>query len=675
MTVKDFLVSKFGTDEPEPNQTNIWRLALTKQIHDSYTFFATNFAYTADKNGDLTTLKPFVGQAIHRYTLDSQLRAGLPGRMVEVKARQLGWTTENIARMLHFCLDENRRALLLVNDEDVAAEQATRLGTMLNGLPQWMQPMRRIQNLKHLVFDNPNPKDRASRPGLNSASQITVPSSFRGVGGAIFVCISEYAFMEPERQMEVQTGLITAIGMNPKSILVIDTTPNGGGDSYHAMVEESVEENPKWTRRIENWKGELSPQDVLDGILGVPDSVAKGYPNVMIPAICPWRIHSEYSCRSKLTPNGQLRPLTKAQREETEATLGKLTKYGGEEELDLRDRYGVITERLFWRRRMIDGYKFPTEEMALLAFRQEYLSSIDSAFVDSGTAPFDRVSLDVLDRMKRTPFAVGLFDREGEFRHWELNGTEVSYKGEYRDANPWHQIRLYAPPENGEKYTMGIDCDNAYESPDADATVAQIVRFRDRKVVATYEARVPSFELIKQFYCLYRWYWNCYYAIETAGMGYDLVRRCIDAGMNNVHYWKRYDAENPEPSKYPGWETNRITRPMMDQMLMEVICHRNPQSGKAEPLVVIPDEKTLKEIRGLSRQPSGSFKSSRGHDDHVDSLEIALCIAEEPYSGLRRRREQDDKEEEKRKRHEFEQNFKWATSASYNRNRPDLSRL
>ncbi len=666
--VIDYLKFRHGTDTPEPGHENLWRLDLTRHAHESYTFFASNFCYVANKSGELTLLQPWVGQAIHRYTIDCQIREGLPARMVEVKARQLGWTTENIARMLHYCLDENRRALLLVNDEDVAAEQAVRLGTMLNGLPQWLQPMRRIQNLKHLVFDNPNPKDRARNPGLNSAAQITVPSEFRGVGGAIFVCISEFAFMDDTKQTQVQSGLISAIGLNPASILIIDTTPNGIDFAYEPMVREAVEENPKWTSKIENWKGELSAQDVLDGILGTPDSVKRGYPGIMIPAMCPWRLHPEYSCKSKLTPFGVLPAMKTAQVQELEATIGKISKYGGEEELDLRDRYGVALERLFFRRRMIDQYKFPTEEMKLLAFRQEYGNTIDSMFIDSGTAPFDRASLDALRRMEKTPAAVGLFERENEFAHWELRGETI---GKHRDPNPWHQIRVYAPPEPGEKYTMGIDTDIAYESPDSDATVAQVVRFRDRKIVATYEARVPSHELIKQLFCLYKWYSNCYYAIETAGMGYDLVRRCIDAGMGNVHYYKRYDADLPEPTRYPGWETNKITRSMMDQLLTEMLCHRNPDSGKAEPLFIIPDAKTIKEICGLSRTPSGSFKSARGKDDHVDALDIALCIAQDPYSGLIRHEAQQKADQ----RREFEAYFKGMLGGRGTRNRPDLANL
>jgi hypothetical protein len=670
--IPGWLMMKYGTADIPDEQTNMVRLAMTGHIRDSYNWFASNLVWISDKRGRRSTLHPFVGQAIHRVTLDSQLRAGLPGYMVEVKVRQLGWTIECLARGLHYCLDEDRRALILVDDEDVATEQALRFNMMLNGLPAWLQPMRRIQNMKHVAFENPNPKDRMAHPGLNSSIQITVPSSFRGAPPG-FVCISEYAHMDTERQDQIQQGIISAAAMTPNTIIIVDSTPAGYDASYEPMVKEAIADNPRWTRRIEQWKGELSARDVMNGILGIPDSVEKGYPT-MVPAICFWRIHEEYDCKSKSNPRGELPPLTKAQKAETEATLGKSSRYGGDEELELRDKYGVSTSRLFWRRRKIDRYKMPTEEMKLLTFRQEFAgATVEEAFVESGKAPFPRDCLDALRRQKRTPIAVGLFEREDTFAHWEFRG-EPFVAGEgmrHRDRNAWQEIRIYAGPENGEKYTMGVDCDVAYESPESDASVAQVVRFRDSKVVATYKAKVGSAELMLQLYCLYRWYWNCYYAIETAGMGYDLVRRCIDRGMGNAHYYKRYDADNPEPTKFPGWETSKpFMRQMMDQTLLEMLCHRDRETAKATPLFNIPDAETINEICNLSRTPSGSFKSSRGHDDHVDALDIALCIAQDPYSGLSRNQRQ---EPEMRK--EFENEFAWATSGPTSRNRPNLASI
>jgi hypothetical protein len=659
LDVGQFFQAKFGTDACPKGHEDLWRVELTRMMHLSPLFFKRNFAYVVNKQKNLVLLRPWVGQAILNVAKQSQYRNELPVRIVEIKARQLGWTTDNIADAMWYVLDENHRALILVDDEDVAADQATNVGTMLNNLPAWMQPMRRIQNIKHYIFDNPNPKDRLDNPGLNSAIQITVPSSFRGEAPGLVIA-SEYAHMTTERQIAIQTGIVSAMPMRPESWFIVDTTPNGFDDSYEPMVREAVADNPKWTKRLEQHKGELRASDVLNGALGLPDAVAKGYPGVFIPAVCPWRYHEEYDCRSRENPHAELRPITKAQLEEMKQTLGTLARYGDEEEKELHEKYGVSLSRLFWRRRKIDGYKLPTQDMKLLAFRQEFLHTIDSAFIDSGTVPFDRMAMDALRAMEKPPLVTGLFEGEDQFHQ----GAD----------NEWQQVRIYAPPQSGEKYTMGVDTDIAYESMNSDATVAQVVRWRDNKVVCTFECRAPDYIVRKQLYYMYRWYFNCYYAIELKGMGYQMIRSCMDMGMRNVYYWKRLDREpgTALPSDYPGWETNEKTRPLMDQTFTELLCRKHPETGRADPDIIIPDEKTIDEVTKLMRQPSGAFKAKSGsHDDHYDALCIALCIARDGYSGMHRRTREQEAEE---RRPEFEQAFRWVTEVKQT-NRPDLSNI
>ena len=206
---------------------------------------------------------------------------------------------------------------------------------------------------------------------------------------------------------------------------------------------------------------------------------------------------------------------------------------------------------------------------------------------------------------------------------------------------------------------MGIDTNIAYESAESDATVAQVVRWRDNKIVCTYEARVPAHILINQLYFIYRWYFNCYYAPETKGMGYALVRGCIERGMRNVYYYKRLDRDHPEMTPYPGWDTNSRTRPLMDQTATELICRRDPSNGKPEP-DIIPDAKTLHEIRNLGREPSGAFKSRNGTTTTTtrSASRFASLVTRSTY--LHRTKH----EAEEEKRAEFETNCALISSGS-----------
>jgi hypothetical protein len=655
-SVADMLRGRFGTDTV-PTDDRAWKGAEIKSFLDSSVYALRNYMMTADPStGRLSTLDPYTGQAILAVAKNSQKRRELPQYILEMKPRQVGWTTWILGDGLHTAMHPNRKCLILVDDEDVADEKSVQLGTMINSLPRIMQPMRRIQNLKHLVFDNPNPKQRIENPGLNSNLQITVPSSFRG-NTPHFLALSEFAFYNDDVLAQVTQGLIPAMALSELTCVYIDTTPNGFDDYYYPMAMESIERNKKWIRRIEKARN-LTAQQVLDGALGEPDRPDAGF----VPAVSFWFMHEAYTTRDD-NPRGQLPRLSASKRGELEADLGRNTRYGGAEEVDLRDEKGVSLQRLYWRRRKIDSYELPTPELKLLTFRQEFTSSIHSMFVTYGNSPFDRESLDALMRQEREPIAVGRLERGDDNRI----GIRTSA------ANEWLRINFYAPPEQGQQYTMGVDCGVAYESPTSDASVAQILRFSDYKVCATLIGRVPDYILREQLYLLYQWYMHCYYAVELKGIGYQLMRSLVDMGASNYYSWKRLDAELPEPSRYPGWETSAKTRPIMDETMVELISHRNRETNACEPNIIIPDAYTLREIQSLARQPSGAVKSSSGHDDAYDALAIAACIAQDPYGGLHKKGANVAPTREERS--DFNRLFKTTVFGRRDRNHPDLSRI
>jgi len=652
MTTAQYLRATFGETTPQAGDHEKWRIAEIRQFHSSPLFAISNYMRTADKSGNLLHIRPFAGQAIMDVCIESQRRRGVRQRVVGVKSRQVGWSTWTLGRMLHNSMMKNRRAMFLVPDEDVAAVMATRLGTMINSLPVFMQPMRRIQNIKHIVFANPNPKDRIERPGLGSELQITVPSPMRGIPPQ-FLGISEFSHMLPQAQLDVSSSIIPAIPMTEHSCIIIDTTPNGFDDFYYPTVMEAVERNPNWVRRLEYSKGTFTAQEILSGALGEPDRPDEGD---WVPAFEPWRMHEEYSVRTDEDPQGELRKPRKELWAAFLADVGKNARYGGEEETDLRDRFGTSDGRLYWRRKKIDSYPMPTLDMRLATFHQEFGNTIAETFIESGKTPFDRDCLNALLRQERPPAARGcLRTEDGQI------GIDTTFHSD------WQEVRVYAPPEVGEQYSIGIDTNVAYENPEADATVAMVVRFRDNKVVAIYVARTSEHILRQQIFLLYRWYFNAYYAVELKGMGYQLARSLIEMGASNYYSWKRLDSEMPEPSKFPGWETSGKTRPIMDSVFTELLCKRD-DGNRPIPDIIVPDQQTLREIQGLTRQPSGALKSSNGKDDCYDALCIALCIARDPYGGFHRSKDGPTDAD----RRDFERLFNRMNS---DRNRPNLANI
>jgi hypothetical protein len=420
-------------------------------------------------------------------------------------------------------------------------------------------------------------------------------------------------------QDDFQTGLVGAMPLDDSACVIIDTTPNGHDDGYEPLVDEAVRRNPKWVR---SWERKECPtrQQIYDGILGEPDKPERGY----VPAFWPWHFHEQYTTKDE-SPFGELPRMSKSQLQEVKDTLGKLSRYGNDEEQELVEKYGCSLYRIFWRRRKIDSYfttsRINDERLRILVFRQEFATTWKDCFVDYETSPFDPIALDYIGRHHvRMPSAQGILRNDGQGIY--LDSTWVS---------PNEELRVYAPPEGTEHYCMGIDTQIAFDSDTADNTVAQVLRVRDKKIVATYTAKVPSYRLRDQLKLIYTWYNNAYYAVETQGIGYGLSRELIDAGMHNTYYWKRLDRDVPEESKYPGWQTDAKTRPIMEQALIECLSARDPD-GRPMPLCIITDKRTFDELTTVKRDAYGKIKAgSRQHDDHVDALMICLAIMNDAY--------------------------------------------
>jgi len=650
MSVREFLEHRFGERIPGPDEMDAWRMAETQAFMQSPIFAKRNYFVIPNKRGDLVKLQPWSGQAMLAVCRQSQRKRGLRQFIVEVKPRQVGWTTDILGDALQEAMLPNRRVTVMVKRETVADELSHKVATMYNNLPAHMKPMKRIDNLKFLIFDNPNSVNRGTNPGLNSTFSITLPDAMRGRTPHLVVA-SEYAFWSEDEQSDFNSGLLAAMPLDDSACIYIDTTPNGHDESYEPMVLEAVENNPKW---VKSWENPMTPtaDEILQGALGEPDHPERG----MVPAFWPWWRHEEYTTRND-NQRGELRALTEKQVAEMNDTCGRVDKYGGAEESELRDRFQLSPYRLWWRRRKIDSYKMPDQRLRLLTFRQECASTWDSCFIEYEDSPFDPVCLDELRRQIREPSARGLLRRDGD--------------GIYVDQT-WHssyeEVRFYGGPTGTDRYVIGMDTAIAYENPESDQSVAVVLRVRDAKVMAVYVARVPEYRLREQLKLLYEMYNNAYYAVETAGAGYALVRSCIDIGMSNVYYWKRLDRGDPEESKFPGWQTDPRSRNNMEAALIERISRRD-RDGNPELTLNIPDREMVRQIEGLRRTPTGALKSPRGLDDHADALMIALMVLQDAFLPYQKHAK------EKREREELNALFMKYNGAQNDRNHPKFEDL
>jgi hypothetical protein len=104
------------------------------------------------------------------YNRIKKLRAlGKPIRMIILKARQEGVSTlcealifERTARF------ENTNSLIVAHEPESTDAIFAMSKLFYDLLPTWAKPMRRYDNKKQMVFENPEEKTRSADPGLRS---------------------------------------------------------------------------------------------------------------------------------------------------------------------------------------------------------------------------------------------------------------------------------------------------------------------------------------------------------------------------------------------------------------------------------------------------------------------------------------------------------------------------
>ncbi len=630
---KQYIVQQCKERNIQPEQVgdDEIKFALTERILKSPMFAIRNFFHTVAKTLELSRIEPWTGQLLFDVVCESQRKNEYAQRVIEIKPRQVGYTTWLIARGMWHAIQPNSSVVFMVPDDEVTKNLNKRVADVYNNLG-WMTPLKRIENQGRVVFSNPDARTRDFDKGLESQIVVVVPGPIRGFSPT-FVVLSEFAHYRDISTIDpsdMLTGLLSGMSAGAESAVFIDTTPNGYDEDYYPLVQEAMERNPKWVRCWER-NSIPSKEEIVSGAFGQPDRPGSGW----VPVFTSWLWHENYTTKDE-HPLGQLKKLTSEQRKELTSTIGKLDKYGGDEELELQKRYGATVERLAWRRWKLDtdiqGYDY---RQKLLTFRQEYATTAQDAFVDFGNQAFDALGLALITRQWRHPSARGMlksdYNQQGATLEWTIDQTFHS---------PWEEMRFWAPPGN-DAFVIGVDLGVSFENEEVDETYACVLRRRDLKQVAVYAARAPMHRVRQALYALYRYYNNAYTAIEVES-NKSIVRELYDMGMRNQYHWKRLDQDIVEDTKYLGWETNHNTRDTMQGALCEEIARRNTED-KPEPGITLRDKRTIDQLLTIKRDANGKFVARGGSkDDAAMALMIALAADRDtlhPYVPPRRAQE------------------------------------
>jgi len=303
------------------------------------------------KDQQIVLLKFNRAQQIIYKSIQKFRDQGKPIRVIILKARQEGVSTlcesfifEQTAR------HENTHSLIVAHEPEStdAIFQMSKL--FYDMLPPNQKPLRRYDNKKQMVFENPDEKTRVSEPGLRSKIVIATASKVKVGRGLTLHCFhgSEVAFWENAE--ELMNAVMQAIPENPNTMVFLESTANGfGGDGgyFFKLVEEAAANE-----------------------------------NDFEMIFLPWYLMPEYSLRFSSD-------------EEKSRFMEALTNY----EKDIVSCYEITPEQLNWRRWAIKNKCGGDLEK----FKQEYPIRIDEAFIASSNTVIPKELIELQRKYVREP--------------------------------------------------------------------------------------------------------------------------------------------------------------------------------------------------------------------------------------------------------------------------------
>ena len=160
---------------------------------------------------------------------------------VVLASRQSGKSITSCAYLLWYLLfTPEVTVAVLANKGVIAREMISRIVTMLESVPFFLQPGVKILNKGNIEFGNDSKVVAAA----------TSSSSIRGLSINLLY-LDEFAFVENAEEFYTATYPVVTSGKNSK--VIITSTANGVGNMYHKIYESAVRGESEYKNFTINW--------------------------------------------------------------------------------------------------------------------------------------------------------------------------------------------------------------------------------------------------------------------------------------------------------------------------------------------------------------------------------------------------------------------------------------
>ena len=308
---------------------------ILERLKNDPKFYIESLLWIKTKKRGLVPLKFNEAQLKIYKKIQSLRKDKKPVRIIILKARQLGVSTESEALIFHDTATNSYvNSLVIAHDRESASHLFRMSQLFYERMDRNIRPMKRRSSKIELLFENPNEKTRDDDPGLCSHIRIETAANL-SAGRSLTIQnlhISELALWD--RAEETMGGLMQSVPDIPESMVIVESTAQGISNYFYNMWNEAV-------------AGE----------------------NDYVPIFLPWYEMKEYRAKP---------PLDFEFYDYDHEVFGN--------EIKIKELYNLDLEQLYWRRLTIKN-KCKND---LNFFRQEYPASPEEAFLITGRPVFNR---------------------------------------------------------------------------------------------------------------------------------------------------------------------------------------------------------------------------------------------------------------------------------------------
>ncbi|MGL4774543.1 MAG: hypothetical protein ACRC2K_13360 [Clostridium sp.] len=477
--------------------------------------YIPNFLFIRNKESELVKLKPNKPQKKLRDMINKLRAEGKPVRIIILKARQMGFSTYTEADCLHQTVTNKLFSSTIIAHEEQASQNLYNMfKTYYENLPDALRPMRKRNNSKELLFENPTNDDfeKKKNPGLKSSVKIaTAKNTATGRSQTInYLHASEVAFWEkPE---ETFTGLLQCVPRTAKSTVIMESTANGIGDYFYNA----------WQRAC---NGESD----------------------FVPLFFAWYELDEYQI-----PFDTIEDKNEFEKQVNYTYIDEEGVEIHTEEWELMNLYGVTLEQLKWRKWCINNNCGGDIEK----FHQEYPSNAEEAFIASGRPRF---SIPVLRQYQRAC-------TQGRVGRFETSGNSCIFVDD-----PNGPLELFKEPKDNEFYVIGADTAEGLITGDYSVGIALDNNF---DICMKYRTHIDPDLFGRELVKMAKFYNNAYLGVENNNHGLTTLKAIQQEEYFNIYYTKSYDKISDQISQKMGFSTNNKTKPMLIDKLAEFIRNK-----------------------------------------------------------------------------------------------------